>query len=859
MLPFLVPLALSATPGLQLTDGAPSRVRAHLDLDPAADAFTGTVRIDLRLASPTRELWLHARDLSVTDARIVQDGAERSVRHASAKVVDDMIRLRWSGALSGDVAVQVSYSGAVDKEAPVGMFHRESSGEDFLFTQFEPDEARRVFPGFDQPNHKVPWTISVRVPDGDRALSNAPVAWVQDDGDHNIYHFEQTPPLPSYLLAVAAGPFEAVDAGTAGQNGTPIRLMLPPGRADEAGWAVEQTGPVLEWLEAWFGQPYPYAKLDVVTIPDLIGFSAMEHPGLITFTDRLVLSPAETDTVSRRRGYVEVQAHELAHQWFGNLVTPVWWDDLWLNEGFASWMATKATDGLHPSWEVSFDQVSTRERAMSADALASARQIREPIVDAGDMDLAFDSITYSKGQAVLEMFEAWLGPERFQAGVRGYLDAHAHGTATTADFLGALEAEAGQPVQAAFSTFLDQPGAPLISLALDCTSAPHLSLTQQRYLPADRDAAGSWQVPVCVRTPASGGPLCTLMTEQTAELALPDTACPAWVVPNAGAAGYYRSNLGAEQTAALLSGEMLTPEERAALVGDAAALVASGELPPSTVLGQVASLVALDLPAVTRATIGIVRDLDAHLVPADQRAAYARFIRDTYGPLADRLGFDAIEGEPEAEALLRPTVLSLVGRQGEDADLRAEAQQRAPAALGGEGAAPEALGTVLSLAAIDGDVALLASYRAALEATEDSTARQRILSAMTSFTDPAVVDAVIALSLDGDLPLAERGTVIFGLFRNPQTQPMAWERMQSDLDAVERLVPAPFRRYIILLASPLCTPDGRAEAEALLAPRARRWIGGSRTLAQTLERIDVCIDTTAQQQDGVTAFLSSLP
>jgi alanyl aminopeptidase len=841
---------------LQLDEVQLLSVDAVLDVDPAKQTFQGRVTLALDLDEPMRDVWLHARALSVSSAQLHQDGESRPV--VVRRQEEDQLRLAWKGAVEGTVTIEVSYTGQINTEAPVGLFHRQGGDHDYLFTQLEPDEGRRVFPMLDQPNQKVPWTLTLRVPDGMRAYSNGALLEQRDEGDQDVYAFKQTPPLPSYLIALAVGPFEEVDAGVAGQASVPIRLLLPPERAGDASWAIEQTGPILDWMESWFGSPYPYEKLDVVAIPDLIGYAAMEHPGLITFDQRLMVATAATDTVSRRRAYVEVQAHELAHQWFGNLVTPAWWDDLWLNEGFASWMGTKAVAALHPEWNVPFDQVATRERAMSADALVSARRIREPIVESADIDMAFDSITYSKGQAVLEMFETWLTPAAFRSGVQEYLRRHANSTATTDDFLAAMADATGRPVTDTFSTFLDQPGVPLVDMTLRCEEDIHLVLSQRRYLPTDPDATGLWQLPVCVRTPASDGPLCTLMTEPVTHLPLPDKDCPQWLVPSANATGYYRSALGEEQTTALLASSVLTPTERVALVGDAAALVASGELPPSTVLAQVPELIQLGQVPVTQATISVIRQLDRNLVSAALRPAYAKFIRETYGELAASLGFDPQEGEPEETALLRPTVLRLVGLQGEDAAIRAEARARVSDALQGRGAAPEVLQTVLILAAADGDLPLFEQYQEALVSTEDDSARRRILSSMTGFSSPEVVDAVIEMVTSSALPIAERGTLMFGLFSNRLTQPTAWERMKTDLDQIEQLIPAPFRRYISLLVSPMCTPEARTEAETLLAPRAKRWLGGSKTLEQTLERIDTCVSTTEQQQPGVATFLSSL-
>ena len=368
------------------------------------------------------------------------------------------------------------------RTSTTGIFRQKTGDDWYAFTQFEATDARRAFPCFDEPSYKVPWRLALTIPKGDIAVSNTPVAKEVSAGDGlRTVIFEETKPLPSYLVAFGIGPFDVVDAGRAGIKHTPIRMIVPRGQASEARYAVETTGQILALLEKYFGTPYPYAKLDNLVIPQTVRFGAMENAGLITCNERILLAKPAEETADFKRGWASVCAHETAHQWFGDLVTLAWWDDTWLNESFATWMSRKIVEQWKPEWDTPVSNVAARAGTMEGDSLATARKIRQPIESKGDIDNAFDNISYGKGAAVLAMFEAWVGPEKFQKGVRRYLGEHAFGNATYKDFLNALEAEGGAGVGKAFATFLDQPGVPLVSLDLVCGSGAPPALSGNLY------------------------------------------------------------------------------------------------------------------------------------------------------------------------------------------------------------------------------------------------------------------------------------------------------------------------------------------------------------------------------------------
>ena len=330
----------------------------------------------------------------------------------------------------------------------------------------------------------MPWQITLHVPKDDGAFSNTPQVFesTDDDGMKTV-KFAETKPLPSYLVALAVGPMDIVPAGHAGANNTEIRIIVPRGRGREAQYVAGATPDIVNLLEKYFGIPYPYEKLDEVAIP-LAGY-AMEHPGLVTYGSGFFLSKPEEITLDWKRTPTSVIAHELAHQWVGDLVTTAWWNDIWLNEGFATWMANKIVNQYHPEWKMNLSELNGYQGAMGTDELVSSRKVRQPILSDDDIANAFDNITYNKGSALLNMFESYIGPEKFQEGIRRYLRKYAWGNATSEQFMEALSGN-DQAVGRAFSTFLDQAGVPLMTVQLQCERRKRETATLPAALPASR-------------------------------------------------------------------------------------------------------------------------------------------------------------------------------------------------------------------------------------------------------------------------------------------------------------------------------------------------------------------------------------
>ena len=487
----------------------PRRYEIELTVDPDLERFTGEVKIELEMKRESSLIWLNAEQLQISSAVLVAD--KRSYPARAELVGNDFVALHFAEPLPmGAAIVTLKYSGKLAGNETEGIFRQKEGGDWYALTQFEAISARRAFPCFDEPHWKTPWQLALTVKPGDFAFSNTPVLEERAtaDGMKRVL-FAETAPLPTYLVAFGVGPFDVLDGGVAGMRTTPLRYITPKGRAHEARYAKQATPKMLEALEKYFGIPYPYQKLDSMVVPVTVGFGAMENVGLITYSSRLLLATPEHETDQFKQDYLAVGTHEIAHQWFGDLVTAAWWDDIWLNESFATWLSDKVVDQLHPEWQWSVAKVQGRRRAMDTDRLKSTRTVRQEVKSRDDLGNAFDRITYDKGGAVLTMYESWLGETAFRDGVRRYLKQHEWGNATAQDFFAAL-AVADPQVAEGFASFVGQPGLPLVDFELDCsTRRPAVVLRQQRFLPARPDTlpagAQRWAVPACLRYDGQAG------------------------------------------------------------------------------------------------------------------------------------------------------------------------------------------------------------------------------------------------------------------------------------------------------------------------------------------------------------------
>ena len=844
-------LAQAIPPRLRLPAGVrPVRVSSELQIDPAKEAFAGSEQIDLALDAATPILWLNATNLSVTEVE------------PKATVVDappDFVGLQFAQPLAaGAATVKIRWTGKASAVDLVGAFRQQENGDWYVLTQFEAIEARRVWPSFDEPSFKAPWKLSLRVPKAAAAFSNTAIESTDDAGEEKVVHFAETRPLPTYLLAFGIGPFERIEAGKT-RGGAPIGIVVTRGKTSWAKYPAQSTPKLMELLESYFQVPYDYPKLDELEIP--IAGWAMENAGLITYGQAGWLAKPGEDSARYRHGAARVEAHECAHQWFGDMVTTSWWDDIWLNEAFATWMTFNIIEKYEPSWNPAADRVSAANGAMIEDRLLSARRIRQPIDTKGDIQTAFDSITYEKGAAVIRMFEQWVGPEKFQAGVTRYLKEHADKNATAADFLAAVSAEAGRDVAPAFSTFLDQGGVPLVTAKASCEGGKgKLELAQSRYLPlgVKQPAEQLWQIPVCART--DKGRACTLLAEKTGSIDL--GACPAWVSANAGGAGYYRSALDDASLAALNKNvAKLSVPERMLHYYDVSAAARAGAMEEARVLELLRTLAADKDRHVVQALLPALTGLrGAGLVSDEMMPRFNAYVRDAFGARAHALGLQEKKGESDDTRLLRPALLRLVGDEGNDSALRADAQKLALKWLyDHKSVPPELARAALFLAAIDGDAPLYDKLHEVAKKETDRVDRGYILEAMGAFRDGELAQKGFQIFLSDEFDPRDALPLMWGPAQHPKTIDLALQFVEKNFDAILKRIPTylgDFGSYMPHIAARYCDEAHADEAEKFFKPLMRFHPGGDRVLAQTLEEVRQCAAFREKQSASVSAFLA---
>jgi alanyl aminopeptidase len=841
----------------------PTRYRVDLTLVPDQDTFTGAIDIDLKFAKPAAVLWLNAEKLQIKEAALIMDGDKAPVQVITEP--HDYVGFAFGHHVGpGEATLHATFQGEISRKDQQGIFQMKDGGQWYVYSQFEAIWARRAFPCFDEPSYKVPWQLTLRVKKDQMAFSNTPILSETDSGDGmKTVKFAETKPLPSYLVAVAVGDMETVDAGTAGKKHTHIRVVVPRGRSLEAKYAAETTPAIVNLLANYFGIPYAYDKLDEVAVP-LFG-GAMENAGLVTYGSALIIQKPDQDTPGRQREWVSVASHELAHQWVGDLVTTAWWDDIWLNEGFATWMTNKNVNKYHPEWKMNISELNGYEEAMDSDALVSARQVRQPIESNDDIANAFDGITYYKGSALLNMFESYMGPEKFQQGVHRYLLKYEWKNATSAEFLAALAGD-DSSLASAFSSFLDQPGVPLVTAQLAChDGAAQVNLSQQRFFPLGSSGAAPqfWKVPVCVRYPAGTGEAreCTLLEQKSAQLRLTKTtACPGWVEANDGANGYYRVLYQGDLLDDLLknNAQVLSLPEKVALIGDLAALTSNGKMPLGKALALAPAFAQSPARQVVTKTMEITTGLQDNLVSDDLLPQYRKYLLALYGGRARELGWKVRPGESEDARFLRRALLGVAGNEAEDPEAIAEAKRLALAWLDDHKALdPDMVGVVLSIAARHGDRDLFDRMRAAAKKETNENFRGNLISCLGLFQDPEIIKTALPIALSGEFDVRESLGILFAPAGRRQTRDYAYDFVKQNWDLLVAKLPTDTGSYAPYVASGYCDAEHRKDAESFFTGRSTKFTGGPRILAQVLEGIDLCIAYKNAQEASVTEFLKS--
>ncbi|MEM1031328.1 MAG: M1 family aminopeptidase [Myxococcota bacterium] len=855
----------------RLPDGvAPLRYALALDIDPAAETFTGTVAVDVRIDRPTTSVVMHARDLDIERAELVEgdedpDAAVRPLRVSyrraagAREAAEELVLVAPKPVPVGTATLRLAYRGPLPRDLR-GVFRVVDGDHRFVFTQLEPSDARRVVPSFDDPAFKVPFDLTLTVPEGARAFANTAVASeITTPDGRRRFTFATTAPMPTYLLAFAVGPFDVLEGPQAPVS---LRVLAPPGKAAAGRGALDVAAEHLPLMAEYFGVPYPFGKLDLVAVPNFAP-GAMENTGLITFREELLLLGPDA-SATQRRDVAMIVAHELAHLWFGNLVTMRWWDDLWLNEGFATYMESEIVDRWRPEMRADLDLLGFSGRVMMLDASPSARRVRQPVANTYQAEEAFDGITYIKGARVLRMLHRWLGDDAFRTGVAAYLKRHAGGHASADDLFAALGRASGEEVARVAATFVDQTGVPLVSAELECppNETPRVVLTAAPYQPVPTRAGSSkrWDIPVCVAFGSGAsdeGRVCTLLAGDRARTTVAlkgASACPAWVLPNAGYDGYYRYDLPDAQRYEALA--RVTPRRDVAeSIGwliNAWALVQGGKQRGAPLVKTLPAYANGEDPAVMAALREVLdRVADALVTPA-ARSRFAGYVGRLLAPTARRLGWDARAGDTEATKRTRRAVFEALAIHGDEPWLRREAAQRGPRLLAETGRLRTETGPVaLRVAARYGDVPWASLQRAYLDA-DDAAVRVALVQAMASAGAADDLRSTLAMVADGRIRAADATYVarVATARRDSRAVLVSWlERHLPTL--AERLPGFSVGRFIGALGR-VCDAAQRDAAAKTFAPVAAR-LGTERRLREALDGADACIDLRAREAEATSA------
>lgn len=845
---------------LRLPPGVvPTAYQLALTVDPNQEHHSGEVHIAVNVTQPSSRIRLHAAEITVSSAVLSIVG--RSLAAKPRQRNSDVLDLEFAQPFpTGKGTLHIVFTGRLEDKDSQGLFRQKEGGEWYAFTQFESISARRAFPAFDEPGWKVPWTLSLTVPKSMTAVANTPmVREAAVDTEHKRVEFQTTRPLPSYLLAFGVGPFDILDGGMAGK--TPVRFITPRGRASEASFAASMTPDILARLENYFGTPYPFEKLDVMALPMTLSFGAMENPGLVTFSSlRLLAKPGEESTPFKRY-FVSTQAHELAHMWFGNLVTMAWWDDLWLNESFASWMADKITSQMPAEYLGESGTQEARAWAMHTDRLLSTSQIYQPVTGSfsqGDpLGGQVAAIVYGKGQATLAMFETWLGADRFQAGVRRYMAQHAWSNATGEDFVAAL-AQDDTRLAGAFKSFTHQPGIPRVNVALDCSAKPVLKLAQSRFLPLGVKAPtpSLWAVPVTVRTPSGSAQL--LLNEPTGALSLPDATCPAWVLANAGGSGYYRAVYAKGAMATLMRSAPLNQAELLANLNDVQALTESGDMAVAEALELAGRFTAHPSRDVSEAALGLIANMEVLLEPAD-RPAYAALWQREFGARARSLGLLEKPSDTQDDRLIRSNWVGRFAELGQDASLQAQAKTLAYAWLTDRQSLPvNSRGRVLRAAALNADRAFFDALVSAALASPDRRERADIYGALGNFRTPELTQAGRSLWLSPAHDVREVMTAARTRGRSEVVQESLFQFMDHHFTGLSGKLPTEMVARFPQMFAGACTEQQAQKMETLFTPWLSRVDGMAKSLEQSLETVRLCASYRAAQRASLEGFLKPL-
>ncbi|MDF1544270.1 MAG: M1 family metallopeptidase [bacterium] len=832
-------------------------VKQLIDLTINADSshYSGFVVIDLSVNKATDRFALQAEEmeLGLVELTNITGLIETEIEMGKHGLLSILAGERLS---PGNYRLRIEFENDFNTNA-VGLYRVIENENGYLFTQFEEDDAREAFPCFDEPEFKIPFQMTLRVPTAHYVIANTPIESETETESWKAIKFAETRPLPTYLLAIATGKLETVDIP--GMS-IPGRVVTVQGKSDLTSLAIKMTPPILAALENYFGSPYPYKKLDLIAVPEFWA-GAMENAGAITFRETALAVDEASASVSTRRRMASIIAHELAHMWFGDLVTMVWWDDLWLNEAFASWMGDKIVDQVYPEFNMPITVVHSSQRVMSSDTRKSTSPIRQETADEENL-LQNIGIIYSKGQAVLQMFENWLGEKSFQNGVKQYLKDHEWGNAVADDLWNALTNASGRDVNGSLSTFVLQPGVPLVTV--EPGPGGEVTITQKRFsnYGTDFPEAKLWKIPITLKYSVDNEikTYSLLLTEESSTFRLPGESRPDWVLPNAEMNGYYRWLVPADQMKLMAesAATLLTSAERVGFLSNMSGLLNADLITGGDYLSVISRFSKDEHPDVARGVIGALSRIHTVFVNDSNQDAFAELVRASLRPTMDRIGLEPTESEDEAIALLRPSLIGFIADEGKETEVLDYAKEKAAAYLDDKSAVdPALIGTMLTLSAFDGDQKMYNEYKSRAEQAETPVERSRFLYTLGNFRDRAIVDQALEYALSDHLRPQELGTIPRSVAsHSPEMNSFIFDWITKNYDRIVAKIPPPSRSYLAFYASG-CDEDLLKKGLDFFTQPEHSSPGMESRLARVKESTEDCLSLREREEESVAEFLKA--
>ncbi len=850
----------------------PSKYRIKLQPDLKNFTFDGEQSVDLLILEATSTIVLNSIDLEISNTTLHANGTTLTSKSVTIDKDAETATLEFGETIQpGDARLEMVFTGELNDKL-IGFYRSEYTSQDgetryLATTQFEPTDARRAFPCWDEPAKKATFEVTLVFSDEYQAVSNTPVVEeaVPGPGLKSV-RFAETPIMSTYLLVFIVGNLTSIEERAAG--GTTVGVWTTPGKEDQASFALDTSVKLLSYFNEYFGIPYPLPKLDHIAIPDFAA-GAMENWGAVTYRETALLVDPDNSSAGTRQRVAEVIAHEMAHMWFGDLVTMEWWDDLWLNESFASWMGNKAVDWLFPEWEMwtQFVNMDTN-RALSLDGLKNSHPIEQAVKNPAEVSQLFDAISYSKGASVIRMLENFLGEESFRKGLNRYLSSHMYDNARTEDLWSALETESGRPVTAIMDSWVKQMGYPVLQVESDRTGGQTtLSVTQERFVydrflgdgGPDSDSDNEvWRVPVSASRGSEESAV-TVMDGRQIQIDVPGSG-DGWVKLNPLQTGFFRVNYSTEDWQRLvpaIESLELHATDRLGVQNDAYALSRAGLLPVTQFLSLAQAYKNEGDASVWSDLASNLRDIEQLISDEAIHPAYQGFAREIFGPAARKIGWEPKSGEGHLDALLRSTVLSQAGSY-HDPDVTAQATERFQKYLQDrETLAPDLRGVVFALAAQSGGKDVYDQIWGLEGETDLAEEKIRLLMSLTRFQRPELLNSTLADSLSAKVRSQDSITLVAGVAANPKGRDLAWEFVKDNWAEFDR-------RYggggfglmrLVSICSHFNSQEKADEVDSFFAEHPAP--AAERTIRQALERVRLNIKWLEQNRQELTDWFAT--